>query len=74
MLGSLNSGVSGLRQFQNEMDVIGNNIANADTRRLRLAGTAGSAISAVTAAVTLAPVPYSIQHMSLPLFFFFHSP
>lgn len=31
MLGSLNSGVSGLRQFQNEMDVIGNNIANSNT-------------------------------------------
>jgi flagellar hook protein FlgE len=31
MLGSLNSGVSGLRQFQNEMDVIGNNISNSNT-------------------------------------------
>jgi flagellar hook protein FlgE len=31
MLGSLNSGVSGLRQFQNEMDVIGNDIANSNT-------------------------------------------
>ena len=31
MLGSLNSGVSGLRNFQNEMDVIGNNIANSNT-------------------------------------------
>lgn len=31
MLGSLNSGVSGLRQFQTEMDIIGNNIANSNT-------------------------------------------
>jgi flagellar hook protein FlgE len=31
MLGSLNSGVSGLRQFQSEMDIIGNNIANSNT-------------------------------------------
>lgn len=31
MLRSLNSGVSGLRQFQSEMDVIGNNIANSNT-------------------------------------------
>ncbi|MFO1497086.1 MAG: flagellar hook-basal body complex protein [Verrucomicrobiota bacterium] len=31
MLGSLNSGVSGLRQFQTKMDVIGNNIANSNT-------------------------------------------
>src|SRR5579862_8812927 len=31
MLDSLNSGVSGLQQFQNEMDVIGNNIANSNT-------------------------------------------
>lgn len=31
MLQSLNSGVSGLRQFQEQMDVIGNNIANVNT-------------------------------------------
>ena len=31
MLGSLNSGVSGLRQFQTKMNVIGNNIANSNT-------------------------------------------
>ena len=31
MLRSLDSGVSGLQQFQQEMDVIGNNIANVDT-------------------------------------------
>jgi flagellar hook protein FlgE len=31
MLGSLSSAVSGLEQFQNELDVIGNNIANSNT-------------------------------------------
>ncbi len=31
MLPSLNSAVSGLQQFQNDLDVIGNNIANANT-------------------------------------------
>ena len=31
MLRSLNSGVSGLQQFQGQMDVIGNNIANVNT-------------------------------------------
>src|SRR5262245_30805390 len=31
MLRSLNSGVSGMQQFQEAMDVIGNNIANVDT-------------------------------------------
>jgi flagellar hook protein FlgE len=31
MLGSLNSAVSGLDNFQEQMDVIGNNIANVDT-------------------------------------------
>ncbi len=31
MLRSLNTAVSGLRQFQDEMDVIGNNIANVNT-------------------------------------------
>ncbi len=31
MLRSLNSGVSGLKQFQGELDVIGNNIANSNT-------------------------------------------
>jgi len=31
MLNSLNAGVSGLEQFQNELDVIGNNIANSNT-------------------------------------------
>ena len=31
MLSSLNSGVSGLQQMQQEMDVIGNNIANVNT-------------------------------------------
>lgn len=31
MLRSLDSGVSGLQQFQGQMDVIGNNIANANT-------------------------------------------
>ena len=31
MLRSLNSGVSGLNQFQGELDVIGNNIANSNT-------------------------------------------
>lgn len=31
MLNSLNSGVSGIQQFQERLDVIGNNIANADT-------------------------------------------
>ena len=31
MLRSLNSGVSGLEQFQNQLDVIGNNIANSNT-------------------------------------------
>jgi flagellar hook protein FlgE len=31
MLRSLDSAVSGLQQFQNELDVIGNNIANANT-------------------------------------------
>ncbi len=31
MLRSLNSGVSGLHQFQEQLDVIGNNVANANT-------------------------------------------
>ena len=31
MLRSLNSGVSGLQQFQGQMDVIGNNISNVNT-------------------------------------------
>jgi flagellar hook protein FlgE len=31
MLSSLNSGASGIQQFQNQLDVIGNNIANSDT-------------------------------------------
>jgi len=31
MLRSLNSGVSGLKQFQGQLDVIGNNIANSNT-------------------------------------------
>jgi len=31
MIRSLNTGVSGIQQFQEEMDVIGNNIANVDT-------------------------------------------
>ncbi len=31
MLGSLNSGVSGIQNFQQQMDVIGNNIANVNT-------------------------------------------
>src|SRR5580765_1406692 len=31
MVSSLNSGVSGIQQFQNQLDVIGNNIANSDT-------------------------------------------
>ena len=31
MLNSLNSGVSGIQQFQERLDVIGNNIANSDT-------------------------------------------
>ena len=31
MLNSLNAGVSGLQQFQNQIDMIGNNIANVNT-------------------------------------------
>src|ERR1051326_2841420 len=31
MVGSLYSGVSGIQQFQSQLDVIGNNIANSDT-------------------------------------------
>lgn len=31
MVSSLTSGVSGIQQFQNQLDVIGNNIANSDT-------------------------------------------
>ena len=31
MVNSLSSGVSGIQQFQNQLDVIGNNIANSDT-------------------------------------------
>ena len=31
MLRSLNSGVSAMQQFQGELDVIGNNIANSNT-------------------------------------------
>ncbi len=31
MVSSLTSGVSGIQQFQNKLDVIGNNIANSDT-------------------------------------------
>jgi flagellar hook protein FlgE len=37
MLRSLNSGVSGLRQFQSEMDIIGNNIANSNTLAFKAA-------------------------------------
>jgi len=39
MLGSLNSAVSGMQQFQNELDVIGNNIANANTVGFKSAST-----------------------------------
>ena len=31
MLNSLNAGVSGLQQFQSQIDLIGNNIANVNT-------------------------------------------
>jgi flagellar hook protein FlgE len=37
MLRSLNSGVSGLQSFQEQMDVIGNNIANVNTTGFRAA-------------------------------------
>ena len=37
MLRSLNSGVSGLQQFQQRMDVIGNNIANVNTTGFKAA-------------------------------------
>lgn len=37
MLRSLNSGVSGLQSFQDQMDVIGNNIANVNTTGFRAA-------------------------------------
>ena len=39
MLRSLNSAISGLQQFQNELDVIGNNIANANTTGFKSAST-----------------------------------
>jgi len=39
MLRSLNSAISGLQQFQNELDVIGNNIANANTTGFKSART-----------------------------------
>lgn len=70
MLGSLNSGVSGLRQFQNEMDVIGNNIANSNTIAYKAAradfadalsqtlqsGTSGSPSMQIGSGVTTAAV------------------
>ena len=31
MIGSLQTGVSGLQQFQEDLEVIGNNIANVNT-------------------------------------------
>ncbi|HTD67806.1 MAG TPA: flagellar hook-basal body complex protein [Candidatus Limnocylindria bacterium] len=37
MLRSLNSGVSGIQQFQEQMDVIGNNIANVNTTAFKSA-------------------------------------
>lgn len=39
MLRSLNSGVSGLQNFQQQMDVIGNNVANVNTTGFRAART-----------------------------------
>jgi flagellar hook protein FlgE len=65
MVRSLNAGVSGLEQFQQEMDVIGNNIANVNTTgfkagRVEFADafsqtvaepTAGSSTSASTAGI-----------------------
>jgi len=39
MLRSLNSGVSGIQQFQGSLDVIGNNIANANTTAYKSART-----------------------------------
>jgi flagellar hook protein FlgE len=39
MLRSLNSGVSGLQQFQGQLDVIGNNIANSNTIGFKSART-----------------------------------
>ncbi|MEW6302709.1 MAG: flagellar hook-basal body complex protein [Verrucomicrobiota bacterium] len=39
MLRSLNSGVSGIQQFQGSLDVIGNNIANANTTAYKTART-----------------------------------
>ena len=49
MLNSLNTGVSGLQQFQSQIDLIGNNIANVNTTgyksaRLNFADTFGEAM------------------------------
>ena len=39
MLRALSSGVSGIQQFQNRLDVIGNNIANSNTIAFKAART-----------------------------------
>ena len=39
MLKALQSGVSGIQQFQNRLDVIGNNIANSNTIAFKSART-----------------------------------
>ena len=53
MIPSLNTGVSGLQQYQNRLDVLGNNIANANTigykaTRLDSADTFSRTLSAAT--------------------------
>lgn len=53
MLNSLNTGVSGLQQFQSQIDNIGNNIANVNTTgfkgsRLNFADTFGEALAGST--------------------------
>ncbi len=53
MIPSLNTGVSGLQQYQNRLDILGNNIANANTigyksARLDSADTFSQTLSAAT--------------------------
>jgi flagellar hook protein FlgE len=66
MLNSLTSGVSGLVNFQEQMDVIGNNIANVDTpgykaQRTEFADAFSDTLQVATAATASTPGEATIQ-------------
>ena len=66
MLSSLTTGVSGLVNFQEQMDVIGNNIANVDTpgykaERSELADAFSDTLEVATAATGSTPGTTNIQ-------------